>query len=60
MLECNHDPPLLHLIKSRILREWRMTLAELDPRELWRILVQAAKDTWRDIKELVKDADNQP
>jgi hypothetical protein len=37
-----------------------MTLAELDPRELWRILVQAAKDTWRDIKELVKDADNQP
>jgi len=36
------------------------TLAELYPPELWRLLVQAAKETWKDIKELLKDADNQP
>ncbi len=44
-------------IKARILHEWHMTLAELWPPVLWRLLVQGAKDTWRDIKELVRDAD---
>lgn len=51
---------LIQIIKARILREWRLTLAELDQRALWRMLVQAARDTVQDIKELVKDADNHP
>jgi hypothetical protein len=48
---------LIQIIKERIIREWRLTLAELYPPELWRMLVQAAKDTWKDIKELLQDAD---
>ena len=47
-------------LKSLIAHEWRLTVAEVWPPDLWRMLVQAAKDTVKDIKELVKDADNQP
>lgn len=51
---------LIQIIKERIIHEWRLTVAAFYPSELWRCLVQAAKDTWEDIKELVRDADNQP
>jgi len=49
---------LIQIIKERIIREWRLTLAEFYPSELWRMLVQAAKDTWMDLKEIIKQSDN--
>lgn len=47
-----------HHIKSLILREWQLTVAELYPSELWRLMWQGFKDTIKDFKELVKEADN--